>query len=139
MNNEIFYTSKVKKNVTHFVQLRVSKGHMLDKIVQLVGSISALITHFGIRKGQHNVSQFVHKMPANLQNINQIIRRGLFSLIIDITLKTYMISVLAFSEFSIADRALITNVHFLRLGGKKVTFAFDKVLVPKEVVENAMN
>ena len=135
MNNEIFYTSKVKKNVTHFVQLRVSKGHMLDKIVQLVGSISALITHFGIRKGQNNVSQFVHKMPANLQNINQI-RRGLSSLII---FKTYMISVLAFSEFSIADRALITNVHFLRLGGKKVTFAFDKILVPKEMVENAMN
>ena len=124
-----------KKDVTHFVQFRVTKSHMLDKIVQLVGSISALITHFGIRKGQNNVSQFVHKMPANLQNINQI-RRGLSSLII---FKTYMISVLAFSEFSIADRALITNVHFLRLGGKKVTFAFDKILVPKEMVENAMN
>ena len=136
MNNEIFFTSKVKKkNVTHFVQFRMSKGHMFYKIVQLVGSISALIAHFGIRKGQNNVSQFVHKMPANLQNINQI-RRGLSSLII---FKTYMISVLAFSEFSIADGALITNVHFLRLGGKKVTFAFDKVLVPKEVVENAMN
>ena len=135
MNNQIFSTSK-KKNVTYFVQFRVTKSHMLDKIVQLVGSVSALITHFGIRKGQHNVSQFVHKMPANLQNINQIRRKGLSSLII---FKTYMISVLAFSEFSIADGALITNVHFLRLGGKKVTFAFDKILVPKEMVENAMN
>ena len=74
--------SKVKKkNVTHFVQFRVTKSHMLDKIVQLVGSISALITHFGIRKGQNNVSQFVHKMPANLQNINHM--RRLFTLIID--------------------------------------------------------
>ena len=135
MNNQIFSTSK-KKNVTYFVQFRVTKSHMLDKIVQLVGSVSALITHFGIRKGQNNVSQFVHKMPANLQNINQIRRKGLSSLII---FKTYMISVLAFSEFSIADGALITNVHFLRLGGKKVTFALDKILVPKEMVENAMN
>ena len=63
----------------------------------------------------------------------------MFELIIYNILQTYMISVLTLSEFSIADRALIPNVHFLRLGGKKVTFALDKVLVPKKMIENAMN